>query len=53
MELFLRRRRESLKKETESLSIATQNNATGIDYIKGKIDKALKNNKYKLYGVRY
>ena len=45
-------RKENLKKETESLRIAAQNNAIMINYVKAKIDKTQQNSKCRLCGDR-
>ena len=45
-------RKGNLKRETESLLIAAQNNAIKINYIKGRIDKNQWNSKCKLCGDR-
>ena len=42
----------NLKRETLSLAIAAQNNATRINYIKAKIDKTRQNSKFRLCGDR-
>ena len=41
-------RKKNLKRETESLLMAAQNNAIRTNYVKAKIDKAPQNSKYKL-----
>ena len=43
---------ENLKTETEPLQIAAQNNAIETNYVKVKIDKTLKNSKYRWCGDR-
>ena len=45
-------RKGHLKKETESLLIATQNNVTRTNNIQAKIDKPQQNSKYRLCGDR-
>ena len=45
-------KREALKKETESLLIAAQNNIIRTNYIKAKIDKSQQNSKCRLCGDR-
>ena len=45
-------RKGNLKRETESLIIAAQNNAIRINYIKAKIDKTQQNSKRRLCGDR-
>ena len=42
----------NFERETESLLIAAQNNAIRTNQIKARIDKTLKNNKYRLCGDR-
>ena len=42
-------RKGNLKRETESLLLATQNNAIRINYIKAKIDNTQHHSKYRLY----
>ena len=46
-------RKENLKRETESLLIAAQNNAIRTNYIKARIDKTQQNSKCRLCGDRY
>ena len=41
-------RKGTLKRETESLIIATQNNAIRISHIQARIDKTQQNNKCRL-----
>ena len=45
-------RKGNLKRETESLLIAAQNNAIKTNYVKARIDKTKRNNKCKLSGDR-
>ena len=45
-------RKENLKRKTESLLIAAQNNAIGTNYIKAKIDNSQQNSKGRLCGYR-
>ena len=45
-------RKGNLKRETESLPIAGQNNAIRTNYIKVRIDKTQQNSKYRLCGDR-
>ena len=47
-----RRRRRNLKRETESLLIATQDNAKRTNPIKARIDKTQQNSKCRLCGDR-
>ena len=44
--------RENIKRETECLLIAAQNNAIRTNHIKARIDKTQQNNKCKLCGDR-
>ena len=44
--------KENLKRESESLRIAAQNNAIKTNYIKTRIDKTLQNSKCRLCGDR-
>ena len=43
-------RKGGFKRETESLLIAAQNNATGTNHIKARIDKIQQNSRCRLYG---
>ena len=43
-------RKGNVKRETEFLLIAAQNNAMRTNYIKAKIYNTLQNNKYWLFG---
>ena len=43
-------RKENIKREIESLLIATQNNSIKASYVKGRIDKTQQNNKCRLCG---
>ena len=45
-------RKRNLKRETESLLIATQNNAIGTNHIKARIDKMQQNSRCRLCGDR-
>ena len=45
-------RKENFKRETESLLIATQNNAVRSNHIKARIDKIQQNSKCRLCGDR-
>ena len=45
-------RKENLKRETESLLLATQNNAIRTNHIKARIDKTQKNSRCRFYGDR-
>ena len=45
-------RKGNLKRETESLPIAAQNNAIRTNHIKARIDKTQLNSRYRLYGDR-
>ena len=45
-------RKGNLKRETESLLIAAQNNAVRTNHIKARIDKTRQNSKCRLYGDR-
>ena len=45
-------RKRNFKRETESLLIAAQNNAIGINHIKARIDKTQQNSKCRLCGDR-
>ena len=45
-------RKKNLKRETESLLIAAQNNAIRTNYIKARIDETQQNSKYSLCGDR-
>ena len=45
-------RKGSLKRETESLLIATQDNALSTNHIKARIDKMQQNSKCRLFGDR-
>ena len=45
-------RRGHLKRESESLLIAAQNDATRINHVKAKINYKQKNNKCRLSGKR-
>ena len=45
-------RKGNLKRETESLLIAAQNNAIRINHIKARIDRTQQNSKYRLCGDR-
>ena len=47
---WTRLRKGNFKRETESLQIATQNNAIGTNHIKAKIDKTQQNGKCRLCG---
>ena len=46
-------RKGNLKRETETLLIAEQNNAVMTNHIKARIDKTQQNSKYRLCGDRY
>ena len=46
------KKKGKLKRETESLLIAAQNNGIKTSYIKAKIDKTWQNSKCRLYGDR-
>ena len=45
-------RKENLKRDTENLLIAAQTNAIRTNYIKRRIEKSLKNIRYRLWGDR-
>ena len=45
-------RKENLKRETESLLIAAQNNTMKTNHIKARIHKTQQNSRYRLYGER-
>ena len=45
-------RKGNFKRETESLPIATQNNAIRTNHIKARIDKTQQNSKWRLCGDR-
>ena len=45
-------RKGNLKRETESLIIAAQDNAIRTNYIKAKIDRTQQNGKCRMYGDR-
>ena len=45
-------KKRNLKRETESLIIAAENNAIRTNYIKAKIDKTQQNSKCRLCGDR-
>ena len=46
-------RKRNLRRETESLLAAAQNNVIGTDQIKSRIDKTQQNSKCRLCGDRY
>ena len=52
MKLHPRKQKRNLKKEIESLLIATQNNAIKNFYIKAEIDKTQQNNECRLCGEK-